>query len=110
MIPSISMQTTTHPFVDHTGVTNQVKSTIKIDVAPNPASEFLNVTLGLDALSSSVSYKIIDAIGKSVMTVTHNNVLNENFQINISSLKPGNYYLLISADQSKTSKKFTVIK
>jgi hypothetical protein len=112
LIPSIAMTTTTHPTlpaVSHVGV-NQVKSFGDLTLYPNPATDHMDVSIGLDHMANSVTYKVIDGLGKTVSITKHENVTQETFSMNTAFMHAGTYYLLISADGTHTSKKFTVIK
>ena len=112
LTPSIALTTTTHPTlpVNHTGVKNQAKVIDNVSLFPNPASDHVDVSINLGQMANSVTYKVIDAVGRAVSMEKHNNVLSETFSINTASMHSGNYYLLITADGMHASKKFTIIK
>ena len=107
MIPSIALITTTHPNLTRV---NNVAATNNVSLYPNPASDFLNVSLTLDQMANSVTYKVIDGLGRAVGKQTHTNVQSEVYSINTAEMHAGTYFLLITADDKHvTAKKFAVI-
>gem|GEM_PF-746939 len=113
MIPSIAVvagNTTGGGTVDHSAVGQAPKSLLNVTVSPNPAKDVMNVTVGLEQTASKVTYRVIDGMGRTICTETHNNVINDTYVVNTSKMAAGNYFVLISADDRRTSKKFTVVK
>jgi uncharacterized surface protein with fasciclin (FAS1) repeats len=76
----------------------------EIAIYPNPASDYLNV--GLNGIETEgLKIRIINASG----TIFNEFVMNStNERLDISSLSPGFYYLLISDNDSVSSLKFIV--
>src|SRR5208283_6161864 len=95
LLPSIALLTTNNPTLppdtthSHVGINNQIKNKDIITLFPNPASDYMNVAVSLDQMANSVTYKIIDALGRAVNKETHNNVLSETYTVNTSALRSG---------------------
>jgi len=87
--------------------TNDILAGVAIGLAPNPASELLNVTVELEtskALNMSVS-----AIDGSVLMKNHLSQLtagNNTVQLDVSDLKAGLYLLNLNDGQNSLTKKF----
>ena len=106
LIPAVSMYT--QPTVG--GVKNTAAPFANVSLYPNPASDYLTVSLELQQPAKRVTYEIIDGLARFVSKEVHNNVQNEKKVIDTKNLKPGNYYLIISADDKIMSRTFTVTK
>ena len=55
-----------------------------------------------------VVYRLTDAIGRTLYTETHKNVLNEKFEMNTSNFPTGNYFLMVITDNGFDVKKVTI--
>ncbi len=100
LIPAIAMVVNNSPDTTHTtttshvGVNNVNKAPISLSLYPNPASDYLNVTVNLAQPASVVSYEIIDGVGRFVGRENHYNASERNLHntyINFAgrSLLPG---------------------
>lgn len=69
---------------------------------PNPAKSVLTIKSTLEG-SASMDYDVIDVLGK---TVIKNETTNLNFNINISDLNSGIYFLRLKINNSIVVKKF----
>lgn len=115
LVPAVALivnnhpDTTTTPPIDiHVKELNQSLQDIK--VYPNPATDYMNLSVNLSKNVKEISYAIIDGLGRFVTKEVHNNVQTEEFRMSTKKLAPGNYYLIITADGIATSHKFAVIK
>jgi hypothetical protein len=80
-----------------------------VNIYPNPAvNGTTTVDIKLAAKSNKVVYKITDVLGHSVYTEVHDNILNDNFQLNTSKYSSGNYYLIIATDDNFAVRKLTI--
>ena len=61
-------------------------------------------------MTSSVTYTIIDGLGRFVSKETHNNVKNETYVMQTNKLAPGMYYLVVNANGKGLSRKFTIVR
>lgn len=102
--PAIVTNTFTTEFVETLG--NPEFETDNIIVHPNPANDQLNVVLTQNS-GSIASIKIIDALGKIVLTQKGN---YSNVQtIDVNSIQSGIYFVEITTDSnSKTIKKLII--
>ncbi len=107
LIPAVAMTTVPASSVRVNPVS---KPFANVSLYPNPAKDILNVSITLQQPAKKVSYEIIDGLARFVSKEVHNNVTSEVNPISTSNLAPGNYYLIITADDKIMSKKFTVIK
>ena len=96
------------PVVDAVNETAKVDT--RVNVFPNPAKENLHVSLSLDKSAKKVTYSIIDGLGRFVSQEVHNGVKEETFDLNISRLASGSYYLVVNTDERIVARKFVVAK
>lgn len=111
LIPSVAMYTNPSPvppIIDN-AVENVTKSGIGVTLSPNPAKDNITVSLNMDK-SANVTYTIIDGLARFVSKETHNNVQNENHVINTSKMAAGNYFLIVNANGTATTRKFVIVK
>ena len=73
-------------------------------IYPNPTYDILNIELNLDK-TSSVQFRLFDAIGKTVITSSNQISDNQITQLNLSQLPSGIYFLQIQIDENVISKK-----
>jgi hypothetical protein len=73
-----------------------------IEVYPNPATDIVNI---VNAGNSTI--QMFDVFGKLIAT---ENVLNNNFSLNVGEFATGTYILKITNSEGSISKKVTVIK
>lgn len=107
LTPSIPLITTAY---QNTGVKNVSNENLKIDVYPNPATDYVNVTVNLPHVANTIYYNVINAVGKRVTSQTHNNLQNDKFTLDTHNLAPGHYYVTVIADKSMITRQFTVLK
>ncbi|GEM_PF-442185 len=81
----------------------------KINITPNPANEFVNLELKLDAVNPSVSVSVIDGKGQMVGgSKVEKNFQNGMMTLNVKSLPAGTYYLWIRTAEGSTMKQIVV--
>ena len=69
---------------------------VDIDVFPNPAIDFLNVSV-----NSSHSRLVLDIYDISGKLISHKDVNESKFQISFSAIAAGNYLLVFTNNQNK---------
>jgi len=95
----------------HDAVNNTTAVPNKFELFPNPASDVMSVQVQLAQPATTVTYRIIDGLGRFVSKETHNNVQNETYNLNTSSLPAGHYYMIIATDgKSVLAKKFAIVR
>ena len=72
---------------------------ISADIYPNPASQFVNVSISHN--DSKLNYQLMDISG-TIMSKGH---IKKAKKINLSGLKPGTYFISISDGKHQTVKK-----
>jgi len=95
-------------------IPNSVNSNVKeaftqVNLFPNPATDKLNCTVKLENQTSKLFVNVLDGVGRTLRTEVKQNVKDESFSLDISSYAPGQYYLILNADEGSTIKKFTVV-
>lgn len=81
----------------------------KINITPNPANEFVNLELKLDAVNPSVAVSILDGRGKLVTgSQVEKNIQNGVMNLDVKNLASGVYYLWIRSAEGSTMKKIVV--
>ncbi len=93
----------------HVAVTS-VKAFADVSLSPNPASEYINVSISLDHPATTVTYTIIDGLGRFVSKESHNNISSETYKMSTANLAPGNYYLVVNANGQALSRKFVIVR
>lgn len=94
-----------------TGSVNQqmVNQLGETNIFPNPAQNGkFTVQVALDKTYNKVVYRLADVMGRTVYTETHQNVQNEQFEVNTSQLASGVYYFMVATESGLISKKVTI--
>ncbi len=106
-IPALALELS--PFqVSVNEIANQ--SMKEFSVYPNPATTSVNVKLNLTQKSEKVQIRIIDAVGRRMITEDYNNLQKETLNISTEKLAAGNYYVVLIANGSATVQPFVVTK
>ncbi len=79
-----------------------------VSVSPNPAKDFLNINISAAELQGDVRVIIFNSLGAQVMVQNLN--IQENAQIDVSRLVPGNYIVHIANNKFVVGKKIVVVK
>lgn len=77
----------------------------EINLYPNPASNFVNITF--ENASEEVSVVIYDQLGRVVLSKEFASVSSEK-RISLEGISAGNYYVQITSEENKTTKKLLV--
>lgn len=92
-----------------TDVTEKTHNSLRIEIHPNPASNYLMIKL-LDNFGSDISVKIFNSLGMEVFQKGYSIGANDAVHINISELPRGIYYAVIKGENAVSSAKFLVVK
>lgn len=76
-----------------------------VNVFPTDASDYVNVEF--KAVNKITTLKIIDVLGKNVFQENYSDT--KNIRIDITDLKPGNYFLQIETEENSSSHRFLKI-
>ena len=106
LIPALPFTVTNHV----NKVNNVVSDLAKFELFPNPSTDYINVTVGLNNTAKQVTYTVLSSGAKVMSKVAHTNVLNETYTLNTNNLPSGVYYMVVDADGKNSFKKFTVIR
>ncbi len=79
-----------------------------IKLAPNPASNFVNVTIDTDKLANDIQVVVYDNVGRQVLRRRFDS--NAGIQLDVSSLQPGAYTLSISDGRYLIGKQLIVVR
>jgi hypothetical protein len=82
----------------------------KINVFPNPTTEFITVDLELENVSEIVDVKIIDVNGRVLQDKIFNNIKNDKLTFDVKNLAAGNYFVRVQTEEGTRTKHFTVAK
>ena len=87
----------------YTAALKPVKEEISVNIGPNPASDYLQITMnGVE----SATLKIIDALG----TTISKEGINSKKKINISEWRNGVYFIVFDIPGSKTITRKVIIR
>ena len=84
-----------------TGINNYVSEN-DVTIAPNPVVDYMNVTVKNDNFQVNQCY-VVEINGK---VVSAQNVENNNFSVNVSSMASGLYFLRLTDGKSNVTTKF----
>jgi len=88
----------------------RIGSISTVSVYPNPASDYVNVTLGGDA-SVSANIRLMNLAGQILLEKTVTNAGGSTVPLMVSSYPSGNYLIVITAsDGSKQVNKILITK
>ena len=112
LIPSVAMIITTTPDTSHLhdGVAGISKPYADINLYPNPASDYIDVSVSLPVQANTVTYTVLDGLGRFVSKTTHKNVQKETYTMSTGNLASGNYFLVLNIDDKGMTRKFTIVK
>jgi thiol-disulfide isomerase/thioredoxin len=90
--------------------TNEVKGLDGLILYPNPVQNNLNVEFDLKE-DLSLNVEVINILGESVKSMSHQDFMAgaNKFDINVSELSNGMYYLQIANESQRITKKFTIV-
>ncbi len=80
-----------------------------LTIAPNPASESVNVSVTLNQPSNMV-LSVVSSVGQSLAFITRKGVSTEVFSLNTRSYPAGTYYLVIGTDSGSEAKQFVIAR
>ena len=112
LIPSIAMIITTTPDTSHLhdGVAGISKPYADINLYPNPANNYIDVSVSLQQQASTVTYTILDGLGRFVSKQSHYNVQKETYNMSTSNLASGTYFLVVNVNDRALTRKFTIVR
>ncbi len=93
---------------DPTSTVDRMLEGYKVSLAPNPATELVQVTFDLDEVADDVVMNIYDFGGKVVRSERRDGILNDTVEFNVSDLPAGTYFMSILTPEGFISKKFVV--
>ncbi len=106
-IPALALELSPFPVTVNEIANNTMK---QFSVYPNPATTSINVQLNLSEKSENVQVRIIDAVGRRVMTQDYKNMQNETVTVSTDKLASGNYYVVLVANGKVAVQPFVVSK
>ncbi len=109
LIPAVAMIVDNDPPPIAVNEVAPTSNTI-LNLYPNPSKSFINVDFSLETSSKTVTYTIIDGLGRFVSKIVHNNVKDDKFTINTSDLAPGHYFLAVTTDDKALARNFVITK
>ena len=98
------------PFVLTFDVTSNVadnRLSQSVNLAPNPATDAVDVVVELDK-TSDLTVKIFNTVGQRVLTEKMSKILRGSLRLNVSDLKSSVYIVEISDGVAKTRKKLVI--
>lgn len=101
----------TDGFVEDPNSTESVQlDNAKINVFPNPTTEFVSVDLELENISENVDVTITDINGRVIATQSFSNVQNDRFTFDVQDYAAGNYFIRVQTEEGFKTKHFAVVK
>lgn len=106
-IPAIALEQSLFPITVNEIANSSMK---EFSVYPNPATTSINVKLNLSQKSENVQVRVIDAVGRRILTEDYNNLQKETVTISTEKLAAGNYYVVLIANGKVAVQPFVVSK
>lgn len=101
----------TDGFIEDPNSTEAVQlDNAKINVFPNPTTEFVSVDLELENISENVDVVITDINGRIIATQSFSNVQSDRFTFDVQDYAAGNYFIRVQTEEGFKTKHFTVVK
>ncbi|HCQ29214.1 MAG TPA: hypothetical protein DIU39_02945 [Flavobacteriales bacterium] len=92
--------------------TEEYMNGVQLSTYPNPATDQITISFGLQKSFNKVNVSVVDVTGKMVKEFNYSSmnpgVFNET--LDVSNLPAGTYFYFINADGSRLAKKFVVTK
>jgi len=82
----------------------------QVTLAPNPASETVNIALELKEVAQTVQIHLLDIMGRVIQHEVHNNVKDQIFTMNLSKLTAGTYFVNVITDEGRKTVRLAVGK
>lgn len=79
-----------------------------IQLSPNPANDYVNVSMELVNVQEQVQVDLVDVTGKTIYSNVMENVSNENFQINTAGLTPGAYFVHVITEEGVRTERLLI--
>ncbi|MEZ5057053.1 MAG: T9SS type A sorting domain-containing protein [Saprospiraceae bacterium] len=92
------------------GVNNQLAADNKIELFPNPATNFVNLDINLVEAASQFEVRIVDITGKVMNTFQFDNIQRDRLELNVSNLNSGSYFARVITAEGERSIPFVVQK
>jgi hypothetical protein len=99
----------TDGFVAAYGVGNKDLTALnanEVTIAPNPATNFVNVKLDLNEAAKDVKIGIMDMTGRVLSVINVGATQKDNVQVDVSTYAPGTYFMTILTEKSFSPLKF----
>lgn len=80
-------------------------------ISPNPATDYANLTFNLNE-STNVQVTVVDALGKTVLTVADENMTSgsHDIRVNTASLASGMYLIKVATNEGTITERISVAK
>lgn len=81
-----------------------------IEIYPNPASDYLHIEISEDARVEILEGQVYNAYGQVVYSLNQSEIQSPSFDMDISSLESGTYFLHLNYANGTMTRKFNVLK
>ncbi len=78
----------------------------EVTIAPNPATNFVNVKLDLNEAAKDVKIGVMDMTGRILNVINVGATQKDNVQVDVSGYAPGTYFMTILTEKSFSPLKF----
>ena len=82
----------------------------KIEVTPNPATDFVNVVLDLEAVSEEIVIDVMNYEGKIVETLNFDNIKSQTLDIDVTDYTSGYYFFSVKTDEGYKTTPVYIVK
>jgi len=103
-------------FILHLNTSNEVNVDLpelddsQVALMPNPASETVNIVLDLSEIAETAEIQLLDIMGRTIESQIHNNVKDQVFTMDVSSLTAGTYFVNVVTDEGRKIMRLAVSK
>lgn len=85
-------------------VDKNIVTTNRIEIYPNPAEDFLTITIENSTLED-VEFEMYSIIGNS-LDIKYEKINNSNYKIDVKEINPGYYFIVVKDDMKRFNRSF----
>ena len=104
LVPSFFLNLDTIAVISNVALTETAP--VSLNLFPNPVNEVLNVAVNFGAEVASAQYILTDVTGRVVSIASRRQIVEENFQMNVSNLPAGVYFFSVKAGEQVSTQRF----
>ncbi len=110
VVPVVRFSIGTEPITEMVNTEDPLAAANKIELTPNPASDFLTLNVDLVNMQDNVQIRIMDVAGRVIMEQNYDNVQLNSYDIDLSRMAAGSYFLNFITEEGNRTERFVITK